>query len=78
MNIYLCTTHLLESVGGEFAKYLLFSQPYCPHPENHFKPITPLQRSKPEIPIHQILEASTVMPPFPFDDETDMPVDRKM
>lgn len=34
----------------------------------------PLERSKPKIPIEDLLEATEPMEPFPFDEETDMSV----
>nr|CAD1819280.1 unnamed protein product [Ananas comosus var. bracteatus] len=36
--------------------------------------IKPLERSKPQIPIEKILEASEMLKPYPFDPETDMSV----
>ncbi|KAH7662234.1 Glycoside hydrolase family 14B plant protein [Dioscorea alata] len=48
---------------------------FNPNPENYFKPIVPLERSKPEFSMEYILKATEPLEPFPFDDETDMPVD---
>lgn len=49
-------------------------QDYCPDPSKYFKPIKPMERSKPKIPIEDILEATEPMEPFPFDPVTDMSV----
>nr|XP_018674589.1 PREDICTED: beta-amylase-like isoform X3 [Musa acuminata subsp. malaccensis] len=49
-------------------------QEYCADPWKYFKPITPVERSKPEIPMDEILEATETMKPYPFDPETDMSV----
>ncbi|RWW90148.1 hypothetical protein BHE74_00000715 [Ensete ventricosum] len=40
--------------------------------QNFFKPIGPMKRSKPEIPIEKILEATEPLEPYPFDPVTDM------
>lgn len=48
---------------------------FNPNPENYFKPIVPLKSSKPEFSMEYILEATGPLEPFPFDDETDVPVD---
>lgn len=45
-----------------------------PNSDKYFAPIEPMARSKPEIPIDEILEATTPEEPYPFDSETDMPV----
>ena len=49
-------------------------QEYCADPWKYFKPIKPVERSKPEIPMDEILEATETMKPYPFDPETDMSV----
>ncbi|RRT79459.1 hypothetical protein B296_00017576 [Ensete ventricosum] len=50
----------------------LVQQDYCPDSQNFFKPIGPMKRSKPEIPIEKILEATEPLEPYPFDPVTDM------
>ncbi|URE49025.1 beta-amylase [Musa troglodytarum] len=49
-------------------------QEYCADPWKYFKPITPVERSKPAIPMHEILEATQTMKSYPFDPETDTSV----
>lgn len=49
-------------------------QDYLPNSDEYFVPIEPMARSKPEIPIDEILEATTPEEPYPFDSKTDMPV----
>lgn len=46
-----------------------------PDSDKYFVPIETMARSKPEIPIEEILEATKPEKPYPFDLETDMPVD---
>ncbi|XP_043706602.1 beta-amylase [Telopea speciosissima] len=58
-----------------FVRKMHADQDYCPEPDKYYNPIVPLQRSKPEIPIEELLEATKPMEPFPFDPETDMSVD---
>lgn len=55
--------------------WLCLYQDFNPNPENYFKPIVPLKSSKPEFSMEYILEATGPLEPFPFDDETDVPVD---
>ncbi|XP_009388864.3 beta-amylase [Musa acuminata AAA Group] len=55
-----------------FVKKMHADQDYCPDSQNFFKPITPMKRSKPEIPIEKILEATEPLEPYPFDPVTDM------
>ncbi|XP_020095134.1 beta-amylase-like [Ananas comosus] len=57
-----------------FVRKMHADQDYCPDPRKYFKPIKPLERSKPKIPIEKILEASEMLKPYPFDPETDMSV----
>ncbi|ONK65630.1 uncharacterized protein A4U43_C07F39050 [Asparagus officinalis] len=57
-----------------FVKKIHAGLDYLPDPSKYFKPITPLKRSKPKMSMNTILEATKVSPPFPFDAETDMPV----
>lgn len=47
---------------------------YCPDPARYGRPIRPLERSAPEIPMERLLEATAPAPAFPFDPETDMSV----
>ncbi|KAL6656702.1 hypothetical protein ACP70R_004482 [Stipagrostis hirtigluma subsp. patula] len=47
---------------------------HCPDPARYGRPIKPLQRSGPEIPVERLLEATAPAPPLPFDTETDMSV----
>ncbi|CAL5072298.1 unnamed protein product [Urochloa decumbens] len=47
---------------------------YCPDPARYGRPIRPLERSAPEIPMERLLEATAPAPAFPFDAETDMSV----
>ncbi|KAM0952334.1 putative beta-amylase [Dioscorea sansibarensis] len=58
-----------------FVRKMHADQDFNPNPENYFKPIVPLERSKPEYSMEYILEATEPLEPFPFDDQTDMPVD---
>ncbi|KAL5976079.1 Beta-amylase [Asimina triloba] len=51
------------------------SQDYCPEPHKYYHPLLPLERSRPQIPIDEILKATKPEKPFPFDPATDMPVD---
>ncbi|XP_021724362.1 beta-amylase-like isoform X1 [Chenopodium quinoa] len=66
--------------GGNFGTFKTFvrkmhaDQEYCPNPENYGRHITPLEQSKPKIPLQVLLEATKPMEPFPFDNETDMKV----
>ena len=48
---------------------------YCADPQKYDHVITPLKPSGPKIPIENILDATTPIPPFPWDSETDMKVD---
>ncbi|KAK9133588.1 hypothetical protein Scep_013116 [Stephania cephalantha] len=48
---------------------------YCPNPDKYFKPIVPLERSKPDISLEEILKATEPVELYPFDPETDMPVE---
>lgn len=45
-------------------------QEYCEEPSN----VPPLSRSKPKIPIDELMEATKPMKPFAWDKETDMSV----
>ncbi|KAK9155897.1 hypothetical protein Sjap_003377 [Stephania japonica] len=48
---------------------------YCSNPDKYYKPIVPLERSKPEISIEEILKATEPAELYPFDPETDMPIE---
>nr|XP_043609903.1 beta-amylase isoform X2 [Erigeron canadensis] len=54
-------------------KKLHADQAYTPDPSK-YSTLVPLERSKPEIPIEELLKASEMLQPFPFDDQTDMSV----
>ena len=45
-----------------------------PNSDKYFVPIETMERSKPEIPLEEILEATKLEKPYPFDSKTDMPV----
>ncbi|CAN6219112.1 unnamed protein product [Urochloa humidicola] len=47
---------------------------YCADPARYGRPIKPLERSAPEIPMLRLLEATAPAPSFPFDAETDTSV----
>ncbi|KAF8410943.1 hypothetical protein HHK36_003480 [Tetracentron sinense] len=57
-----------------FVKKMHADQDFCPDPQKYYNPLVPLQRSKPKIPIEDLLEATKPMKPFTFDAETDMSV----
>ncbi|CAK9161358.1 unnamed protein product [Ilex paraguariensis] len=56
-----------------FVKKMHADLDYCPDPQNYSK-VVPLERSKPKIPIEELLEATEPIKPFPWDNETDMSV----
>lgn len=56
-----------------FVKKLHADQNYCPDLRKYGK-VVPLERSKPEVQIEDLLKASETIQPFPFDKETDMSV----
>ncbi|KAJ0983361.1 hypothetical protein J5N97_011616 [Dioscorea zingiberensis] len=66
------SSHL--SLFKVFVKKMHADQDFCSNPEDYYKPIVPLERSESEFSIDYILEATEPKEPFPFDDETDMPV----
>ncbi|CAO1941724.1 unnamed protein product [Urochloa humidicola] len=47
---------------------------YCADPARYGRPIRPLERSAPQIPMERLLEATAPAPAFPFDAETDMSI----
>ncbi|XP_073005111.1 beta-amylase [Typha latifolia] len=57
-----------------FVRKMHADQDYCPDPQKYIKPVGPMERSKPEIPIEEILQATEPVKPYPFDPETDMSV----
>ncbi|XP_062187614.1 beta-amylase-like [Phragmites australis] len=57
-----------------FVRKLHADQEYCPDPDRYGRPIRPLERSAPEIPMDRLRESAAPAPPFPFDPETDMSV----
>jgi beta-amylase len=65
---------LLGRRPGHLISTPFLLQDYCPDPARYGRPIRPLERSSPEIPMDRLLEATAPEPPFPFDSETDMSV----
>ncbi|KAK1281065.1 Beta-amylase [Acorus gramineus] len=59
---------------SSFVRKMHADQAYIPDPNKYNKPIVPLKRSKPKIPISVLMEATEVIPPFQWDEETDMKV----
>ncbi|KAK3127285.1 hypothetical protein QOZ80_7AG0570980 [Eleusine coracana subsp. coracana] len=58
-----------------FVRKMHADQDYCADPARYGRPIRPLERSSPEIPMDRLLEAAPAPEaPFPFDPETDMSV----
>ncbi|XP_041005431.1 beta-amylase-like [Juglans microcarpa x Juglans regia] len=57
-----------------FVKKMHADQDYCPDQGKYNHHIGPLERSKPEMTIEDLLEATEPMEPFPWDKETDMSV----
>ena len=49
-------------------------QNYCPDVRK-YSTVVALERSKPKIPIEELLEATKTIEPFPWDEETDTSVD---
>ncbi|XP_022136332.1 beta-amylase-like [Momordica charantia] len=58
----------------KFVKKMHAKQDYRPDPSDYNRPLVPLNRSGPEIPIEVLLEATKPMEPFVWDQETDIPV----
>lgn len=50
-----------------------FFQEYAPDPQK-YTTVVRLERSRPEMPIDELLKATEMLEPFPFDDQTDMSV----
>ncbi|GFY99132.1 beta-amylase 6 [Actinidia rufa] len=57
-----------------FVKKMHADQDYCPDPRKYNNHVDPLERSKPKIPIEDLLKATESMEAFPWDEETDMNV----
>ncbi|KAF5945022.1 hypothetical protein HYC85_015250 [Camellia sinensis] len=57
-----------------FVKKMHADQDFCEDPRKYNNHVGPLERSKPRIPIEDLLEATEPMEPYPFDKETDMSV----
>lgn len=51
--------------------FIFFFQDHYPN----FIDLTPLEESKPKIPIDELLEATIPMEPFKWDEKTDTPVE---
>nr|XP_048328173.1 beta-amylase [Ziziphus jujuba var. spinosa] len=62
------------SIFKIFVKKMHADQDYCPDPEKYNHHVVPLERSKPKIPIEELLEATKPEDPFPWNKETDMSV----
>lgn len=58
-----------------FVRKMHADQDYCPDPSKYGHEIGPLERSNPPIPVDDIIDATTPMKPFPWNKQTDMPVD---
>ncbi|XP_031389925.1 beta-amylase isoform X2 [Punica granatum] len=57
-----------------FVKKMHADQDYCSDPRKYGQEIGPLERSKPQIPIEELMEATKPMKPFPWDEKTDMSI----
>ncbi|XP_020256513.1 beta-amylase-like isoform X1 [Asparagus officinalis] len=57
-----------------FVRKMHADQDYCPDPEKYFNPMKPVERSKPEMSLENILEATKPIEPFPFDADRNMTV----
>ncbi|KAL8167810.1 hypothetical protein V2J09_009309 [Rumex salicifolius] len=60
---------------GTFVRKMHANQEVCQDPARYGRPLEALPTSKPRIPIEQLLEATAPMEAFPFDGQTDMPVE---
>ena len=49
-------------------------QDYCADPAQYHRPLKPLERSRPAVPMDRLLDVTTPEAPYPFDPETDMSV----
>ncbi|KAI4334073.1 hypothetical protein L6164_018810 [Bauhinia variegata] len=59
----------------KFVRKMHADQDYCDDPQKYNHHLAPLKRSLPEVPIENLLDATEVIPPFPWNEETDMKVD---
>ncbi|XAR68077.1 Beta-amylase [Bertholletia excelsa] len=57
-----------------FVRKMHADKEYCPDPKKYRNHVVPLERSRPKIPIEELLKATKPMESFPFDKETDMTV----
>lgn len=57
-----------------FVRKMHADQDYCPDPARYLRPLKPLERSRPAMPVDKLLEATSPEAPYPFDPETDMTV----
>uniref|UniRef100_A0ACD5UML4 Uncharacterized protein n=1 Tax=Avena sativa TaxID=4498 RepID=A0ACD5UML4_AVESA len=57
-----------------FVRKMHADQDYCPDPAQYLRPLKPLERSRPAIPMDRLLEATSPEAPYPFEPETDMSV----
>ncbi|KAI4331058.1 hypothetical protein MLD38_029283 [Melastoma candidum] len=57
-----------------FVRKMHADEDYCPDSREYGQDLLPLKRSKPEITIEELLEATKPMKPFPWDKETDTSV----
>lgn len=57
-----------------FVKKMHADLDFCPDPRRYNNGVNALERSKPKIPIHDLLKATKQIEPLPFDEETDMSV----
>uniref|UniRef100_A0A6M2EM53 Beta-amylase n=1 Tax=Populus davidiana TaxID=266767 RepID=A0A6M2EM53_9ROSI len=58
-----------------FVRKMHADQDYCPDPSKYGHEIGPLERSNPQIPMDDIIDATKPMKSFPWNNQTDMPVD---
>ncbi|KAJ6420687.1 hypothetical protein OIU84_028110 [Salix udensis] len=58
-----------------FVRKMHADQDYCPDPSKYGHELGPLERSRPRISIDDILDATKPTKPFPWNKQTDMPVD---
>ncbi|KAI3959533.1 hypothetical protein MKX01_025049 [Papaver californicum] len=59
----------------KIVKKMHVDQEFFPVPTKYHYPIVPLERSKPKIPVEELMEATEPVKLFPFDAETDMGID---
>ncbi|VAH29300.1 unnamed protein product [Triticum turgidum subsp. durum] len=61
-------------VLAPLAGYEPVTSDYCADPAQYHRPLKPLERSRPAVPMDQLLDATSPEEPYPFDPETDMSV----